>query len=170
MKALKILALLVCSVAPAYGQELHAMIDMPQPKSEAVLGWQGQSKVSTEHRFWDRTNKIETTSMVVLAAFDMAQTCHNLASTETVITHLTTPRAPGGYVDVPITLHGHEHSLPTQSCAGAVGLSSAFDGAAAGLAYLFHRTHHHKLERIPMLYMGGTSLEGIIYSKEHGAW
>jgi hypothetical protein len=85
------------------------MIDMPQPKSEAVLGWQGQSKVSTEHRFWDRTNKIETTSMVVLAAFDMAQTCHNLASTETVITHLTTPRAPGGYVDVPITLHGHEH-------------------------------------------------------------
>jgi hypothetical protein len=170
MKAPKILALLVYLVAPTYGQELQAMIDMPQPKPEAVRGWQGHSKASAEHRFWDRTNKIETASMVGLTAFDMGQTCHNLASTRTVITHLTKAGAPNGYVNVPITLHGHEHGLPTQSCAGAVGLSSAFDGAAAGLSYLFYRTHHHKLERIPVLYMSGASLEGIIYSKEHGAW
>ena len=58
---------------------------------------------------------------------------------------------------------GHEDFLPTQSCAGAVERTAVFDASALGLSYLFHRTHHDKLERIPMLFMGEKSAQGIVF-------
>ena len=97
-------------------------------------------------RFWDKTNKIEFASMVGLAAFDMGQMCHNLAN------------------------GGREVMLPKQNCGAAVAMTVDFEAAAVTGAWLLHKTHHHKLERLPMLYMASQSLDGVVYSKQHGAW
>ena len=102
--------------------------------------------VTHDHRFMDRWNKIEFVTMMTAESVDMGQTCNNLA-------HV-----------------GHEVFQPSQSCAGVVSLTMAYRGAALLAAYGLHRTHHHKLERIPMLFMISGSVQGMVYSKQHGAW
>ena len=156
MKAIWLAAALLFAV-PVFGQNhlVNSAIEDPTPKV---------SSDAATPKFWDNINKIEFGTMTSLAAIDMAQTCHNLASRRTVQALSPTPG-----VTVPVVIGGHEDFLPTQSCAGAVGLTAAFDASALGLSYLFHRTHHHKLERIPMLFMGEQSAQGIVYSKLHGA-
>jgi hypothetical protein len=156
MKAIWLAAVLLFAV-PVLGQNqlVNSAIEDPTPKV---------SSDSPTPKFWDNINKMEFSTMTSLAAFDMAQTCHNLASRHTVHALGLTPG-----VTVPMIIGGHEDFLPTQSCTGAVGLTAAFDASALGLSYLFHRTHHHKLERIPMLLMGEESARGIIYSRLHDA-
>ena len=156
MKAIWSAAVLLFA-APVFGQNhlVDSDVETPAPKV---------SSNPPAPKFWDKINKTEFGTMISLAAFDMVQTCHNLASRQTVQALSPTPG-----VTVPVVIGGHEDFLPTQSCAGAVGLSAAFDASALGLSYLFHRTHHHKLERIPMLFMGQQSAQGIVYSKLHGA-
>ena len=155
MRAISLAAVLLFAV-PLLGQNhlVDSAVEAPAPKV---------SSATAAPRFWDKINKIEFGAMTSLAAFDMAQTCHNLASRRTVQALSPTPG-----VTVPVVIGGHEDFLPTQSCAGAVGLTAAFDASALGLSYLFHRTHHLKLERIPMLLMGEQSARGIVYSKLHG--
>jgi hypothetical protein len=97
------------------------------------------------HRFWDKPNKLEFGAMVGLAAFDMAQTCDNLAN-------------------------GGNESFLTQSCPKDLAIILGVNAGTVGLAWLLHRTGHHKLERIPMLWKAGDSINGIVYSKQHGAW
>ena len=98
-----------------------------------------------EPRFWDRPMKLEFTGMVVMGSFDMAQTCNFLQ-------------------------HGRSERLLTQSCPGNVALTAGFDAAALGGAWLLHKTGHHKLARLPMLYMTGVSTYGVAKSKSLGAW
>jgi hypothetical protein len=97
------------------------------------------------HPFWDRANKVEATAMVGLAAFDLGQTCHNLT-------------------------HGGREDNLTQSCPKDIAITVGIDAAALGAAWVLHRTGHHRLERIPMLWKVGDSISGIVYSKVHGAW
>ncbi len=101
---------------------------------------------TTLGRFWDRPNKASAVVMVSLAAADMAQTCRNLGR------------------------RGHEDFLPTQSCVGAVAITSAFEMGAIAGAWALHRRGHHKLERVPMLFMAGQSARAIAYSKSKGGW
>lgn len=98
-----------------------------------------------QHHFYDKLAKIELAADGGLAAFDMAQTCHNLST------------------------GGHEAWM-TQSCGANIGIVLGVHAAQEGLAYFLHRTNHHKLERFARLYTGQAHLRGIIYSKKHGAW
>jgi hypothetical protein len=98
------------------------------------------------HHYWDKWNKVEAITMTGTLAFDMAQTCNSLAH------------------------GGHEMNLPSQKCGVIVGMSIGFDAAAVGLSYALHRLGHHKLERIPMVYVGWGNLHGIIYSRQHHGW
>jgi hypothetical protein len=95
--------------------------------------------------FWDTPNKIEFASMTGLAVGDMTQTCRFLS-------------------------RGWREMQLTQSCPKDVAITAAFDAGAALAAFALHKTGHHKLERIPMLYMAGASARGIIESKVNGAW
>ena len=105
-----------------------------------------QPKPVAVHRYWDRTNKIEFAAGATLAAADMTQTCRNLAH------------------------GGHEDFLPTQNCGQAVAFTVGVYAAAEGVAYILHRTGHHKLEHVPVAYMAAASTRGIVFSKIHGAW
>jgi len=99
-----------------------------------------------EHRFYDRPAKIELAAAVTLSAFDSAQSCYN------------------------VTHKGHEDFLPTQSCAGITAMLTAEVAGQEVLAYLFHRAHHHKLERMTRFISISANLDGIIYSKRKGAF
>lgn len=96
-------------------------------------------------RFWDRPNKISAIAMLSLASADMAQTCRNLAR------------------------GGHEDWL-TQSCGKDVAITAAFEAGALAGAWALHRRGHHRLERMPMLFMAAQSARGLQYSQAHGAW
>jgi hypothetical protein len=104
-----------------------------------------EPKTAAVH-YWDKWNKIEAIGMFSLASFDMAQSCHNIRT------------------------GGREDFLPTQNCAAIVGFIAAGEAGALGLSVLLHKTGHHKLERIPMLFMIQADTRGIVYSHLHGAW
>jgi hypothetical protein len=96
------------------------------------------------HQFYDRFAKLELAAAGTLAATDSAITCRFLARGQ------------------------REMNLPTQSCAGMVGFQLAFYGAGEGLSFLLHRTGHHKLERLPRLYLGAGNAYGIRFTAKHG--
>jgi hypothetical protein len=96
------------------------------------------------HPFYDRFAKLELAAAGTLAATDSAITCRFLARGE------------------------REMNLPTQSCAGMVGFQLAFYGAGEGISFLLHRTGHHKLERLPRLYLGSSNAYGIAFTARHG--
>lgn len=110
------------------------------PKAKMV-----QPRPVARATFWDRTNKIEAVAMISLAVADQTETCHGL------------------------TVGRHETNL-TQSCGKNLLITAGENAGAIGLAYFFRRTGHHKLERIPMLFMAEESARGIGYTVEHGGW
>ena len=123
-------------VYTALGDELP---DMPKPKPV-------ETYVAPEHKFYDRQAKIELAAAITMAAFDIAQTCHNLAN------------------------GGREYFLPTQSCAKTNALLFGQVAIQELIVYGLHRHGHHKLERYARLFTVGANLEGVIYSKAHGAF
>lgn len=48
---------------------------------------------------------------------------------------------------------GREVGLPVNTCSQVIGLTAGFHAAGEGLAYFFHRTKLHKLERFPRWYL-----------------
>jgi hypothetical protein len=118
---------------------------MPTPKAGTeMLESQPVRPKRPTHPFWDRTNKIEFSIGGAAAAWDMTKTCKNLA-----------------------TPAGKEYNLPVSSCGGAVAFTIGEQAAAWSSAYVLHRTHHHKLERIPELFLIETNIQGAISSTVH---
>lgn len=97
------------------------------------------------HPFFDRTAKIELALSLTTASFDVAQSCHNLAT------------------------GGHEYWLPGR-CPGITAIDYAFVGVEELAAYAFHRHGHHKLERLVRLVSVEEQARGIEFSHAHGAW
>jgi hypothetical protein len=119
--------------------------ESPRPTIQSSWPDKPAKPIWKEHRFWDRANKVEAWTMAGLAGFDAGQTCHNIST------------------------GGHEYWL-TQSCAKDLAVIGAINTGTLGVAWLLHRTGHHKLERLPMLWKSGDSLHAIVFSKMHGAW
>jgi hypothetical protein len=105
------------------------------------------SKGPDLHRFWDTENRALFATAAILSAADFAVTRSILQN--------------GGKELNPVT------RLFSGSTAG---LAANFTGETAGivgLSYFFHRTGHHKLERItPMLDIGSSSF-AVIYDLNH---
>lgn len=92
------------------------------------------------HAFYDRTGKIEFGAALTAASADSAMTCKNLAN------------------------GGTESGLPTNHCPQ---VNLFLFGQVAGqeaIAYLFHRTGHHKLERLARFYTISQNTRGFVYS------
>lgn len=96
------------------------------------------------HRFLDTKGKVAIGVNLAVTTLDAVGTCRTLAA------------------------GGHETWLPTQHCAPASLLilgDVAFD---TSLAYILHRTHHHKLERIAQIIAPIDSVVGIARTVTHG--
>lgn len=101
----------------------------------------------SQHRFWDNENRVLFGTVATLSVADFALTRSILQN--------------GGKELNPVT------RLLSGSTAG---LAANFAGEAAGvigLSYIFHKTGHHKLERITPMLNIGTSAFAVVYDLNH---
>jgi hypothetical protein len=106
-----------------------------------------KSKVEESHRFWDRENNLLFAAVGAAATADFFTTHSNLSG--------------GGRELNPITrlFAGNTASLATN-----FGLETA---GVIGLSYFFHKTGHHKLERITSFVNIGNSAGAVTYNLTH---
>jgi len=157
-KGLIVLALL-CGTALAQVVSIAKLDDGPLDSAPANPGPASPSAVKaspvastlpeapSHHKFWDNENRILFATVAALSAADFAVTRANLQS--------------GGKELNPVT------RLFSGSTAG---LAANFAGETAGiigLSYYFHKTGHHRLERMtPMLNIAGSSF-AVGYDLSH---
>ena len=115
---------------------------VPSPAAAASL-----PEAPEQHKFWDNENRALFAGVAVLSAADFAVTRSILQN------------------------GGKELNPVTRFFSGSTaGLAVNFAGETAGvvgLSYLFHRTGHHRLERItPMLDIGASAF-AVIYDLNH---
>lgn len=116
-------------------------------------------KPKMEHRFYDRPAKIELALALTADGFDNAASCN-------FVDHDGQKRfLPSGAW----TLHREDY-LPTQTCLGITAFLTAELAGQEALAYLLHRTHHHKLERVIRFVTIAGNTRAIIHSKQHGVF
>jgi len=99
------------------------------------------------HPFWDRQNRILFVAVGAMATADFFATHANLAN--------------GGKELNPVT---RVFSGSTLGLAANFALET---GSVMGLSYLFHKTGHHKLERITSLLDIGGSAGAVSYDLTH---
>ena len=99
------------------------------------------------HKFWDEENRILFSTVVALGAADFGTTHSNLQN--------------GGRELNPVA-RVFTGSTPGQAM-NFVGESVG----SIGLSYLFHRTRHHRLERITSFVSIGTSSLAVTYGLLH---
>jgi hypothetical protein len=97
-------------------------------------------QTQTEHKFFDRQQMIALYVHSGVRLADTINTCHALAN------------------------GGKEDWIPTQSCAGIAAWQAGSVGLTLGLGWLFHKTGHHKLERITPWVGTGASVAGLTKS------
>jgi len=102
---------------------------------------------AASHPFFDRENRILFTAAGALAVADFCATRANLAS--------------GGKELNPVT---RIFSGSTPGLAANFALETA---STIGISYMFHKTGHHKLERITSLVNIGSSAGAVAYSLSH---
>lgn len=154
-------AYVICSASGrvlwAQGPTTDALPDAPSAMpSLAVLAAspvvlpappQPPAPVASEHRFWDKPNIALCTASAALSAADFAVTRANL-------------QRGGRELNPVVRLFGRS----------TAGLATNFIGETAGgfgLSYFFHKTGHHKLERIVPLVNIGTSAGAVSCGLAH---
>lgn len=142
--------LLACSGQAAAQQEFTVAMFRPETIEAAppVRSIQAEPlPEAPEHRFWDRENRFLFAAVAAGGAADFAVTHANLQN--------------GGKELNPIT------RLFSGSTAGLAVNFAGETGGVVALSYLFHRTGHHKLERLtPAVNLGG-SLVAVAYGLSH---
>jgi hypothetical protein len=119
----------------------------PVPAAPVIAVERIQLPKSDSHPFWDRHNRTLFIAVGGLAATDFYITHSNLAN------------------------GGKELNPVTRVFAGSTaGLATNFvleTGGVIGISYLFHRSGHHKLERLTSYLNIGSSTEAVVYSFSH---
>jgi len=103
--------------------------------------------VPEEHKFWDKENTALFATVAAFSAADFAVTRDNLNHGGRELNPLTRPFA-----------------------GSTAGLAANFAGETAGVigvSYLFHKTGHHKLERLTPLLNAGVSAFAVTYGLTH---
>jgi len=134
------------SCASVFAQGPSFALPRPSAESSALVSI-APSPASGEHKFWDTKNRALFATVGALSVADFAVTRINLHNGGRELNPVA--RVFGG-------------STP--------GLVANFAGETAGvigLSYLFHRTGHHRLERITSLVNIGASGVAVTYGLAH---
>ncbi len=110
------------------------------PATQNALLRAATPQLAPEHKFFDRQQFVALYVHAGVRTADTIETCHRLAN---------------GAVEV---------WIPTQSCAGVAAWQAGSVGAALGIGWIFHKTGHHKLERITPWVGTGASSAGLTKS------
>lgn len=106
-----------------------------------------QHETPSPHRFWDNKNRALFASVAAFSAADFVVTRANLRN--------------GGRELNPLT------RLLSGSTAGLAANFSLETASVIGASYLFHKTSHHKLERITSVVNIGCSAAAVGYGLAH---
>ena len=104
-------------------------------------------RMERPHRFWDNENKFLFVSMAALGTADFFVTRANLAS--------------GGHELNPIT------GVLSGSTPGLAANFALQTSGVIGVSYFFHRTGHHRLERLTSVVNIGGSATAVGYDLAH---
>jgi hypothetical protein len=121
--------------------------DAPTPFVEAAPVAIAPTNLNTEHKFWDRQNRLLFVATAALNGADFAATRANLQS-------------GGQELNPVVRMFGRS----------TVGLAANFIGETAGvitLSYFFHKTGHHKLERAVALMNIASSAGAVTFDLTH---
>lgn len=143
-----LIASILCSTALA--QQTFAMLDSEaaeMPPSVVAAAPPVLPEAPSRHKFWDKENRILFTAVAASCAADFAVTHANLQN------------------------GGRELNPMTRLLSGSTaGLAVNFAGETAGvvgLSYFFHKTGHHRLERLTPLINFGASAAAVTYGLTH---
>ena len=134
--------LILCGVPSSLGAQ-GPLPEAPLPSARTLAFESTAPPVSREHKFWDRKNCALFVLSGALSAADFAVTRANLQS-------------GGRELNPVVRMFGN--STP--------GLAVNFAGETAGvigLSYFFHRTGHHRLERLVSMVNIGASAGAVTY-------
>lgn len=153
-----IVAAILCGAASA--QQTLAMLDLNAIAPEAAVpeatasapalmlsSAQVLPEAPSQHRFWDRENRALFAAVGAGSAADFAVTYSNLQN--------------GGRELNPLT------RIFSGSTAGLAVNFVCQTAGVVGLSYFFHRTGHHKLERLAPLLNFGASAVAVSYGLTH---
>ena len=150
-KAVRSLSLIVLLSASGFAQQTVAMLEpeavAPSPLVTAVISRKLPDAPSDRHQFWDTENRVLFGAVAAGSAADFAVTYSNLQN------------------------GGRELNPVTRIFSGSTaGLAVNFVGQTAGvvgLSYFFHRTGHHRLERLTPILNFGASAFAVSYGMSH---
>jgi hypothetical protein len=150
-KAAILLGLAVLALSrPGLGQQISYALHQPgaiEPVPMVTSVPIATSPEAPRHRFWDRENSLLFATSAAFSAADFIITRDNLR---------------GG---------GQELNPVTRLFSGSTtGLAVNFAGETAGvvgLSYFFHKTGHHKLERMVSLLNIGSSAGAVTFDLAH---
>ena len=118
--------------------------DAPGPSTEAVsTSFATPTNVAGEHKFWDKENRVLFAASAAFSAADFAVTRANLQS-------------GGRDLNPVVRFFGPS----------TAGLAVNFAGetiGVIGVSYFFHKTGHHKIERIFTMVNIGSSAGAVSY-------
>jgi hypothetical protein len=142
-------AIIVCGIAcpVLFSQQF---VDAPQPAFETAAPFVQPAPAPTqlgEHRFWDKTNIALFAATASLSAADFTVTYQNLQS--------------GGRELNPVV------RVFDRNTATLALNFVAEDAANIGLSYFFHKTGHHRLERMVSFVNIGMSTGAVTYGLTH---
>jgi hypothetical protein len=141
-----LLALLAfCSVG--FAEESPAAKPTAGPIEPAAAVSATLPETPQPHQFWDRKNQLLFAGVAGVNAADFAVTRSNLEN--------------GGKELNPIT------RLFSGSTAGLLANFTGETVATMGISYLFHKTGHHRMERITSAVAMSVSTHAVIYSSLH---
>jgi hypothetical protein len=135
---------------PALAQEVSLALLQPGSIGPFPISTSVQSAKLPEapsHRFWDRENSVLFATTAAFSTADFFVTRNNLHNS------------------------GHELNPVTRLFTGSTtALAANFAGETAGvvgLSYFFHKTGHHKLERVVSMLSIGSSAAAVTFGLAH---
>ena len=130
----------------AFTQEITS-IALKTTAFEAAASSANLPEAPSQHRFWDGENRVLFSTVAAFAAADFIITRENLAN--------------GGRELNPVTrlFSGSTAALATNFAGETAGV--------IGISYFFHRTGHHKLERLAPAINFAASAVAVAYDLAH---
>jgi hypothetical protein len=139
---------LACGLLCESGLAQGPIPDAPRPSAEASsFVTVSSTEAPSEHRFWDKENLALFTGNAALSAADFSVTRANLQSGGTELNPI-------------VRVFGRSTPALAVNFAGETA-------GVIGMSYFFHRTGHHRLERIAATVNLGGSAAAVVYGLTH---
>jgi hypothetical protein len=142
-----LVSVVLAILSPVFAQENSVAKYKVDPVEFSPAVGAGLPETPVAHKFWDRENTALFATVAAFSAADFVVTRDNLSHGGRELNPLTRPFA-----------------------GSTAGLAANFAGETAGVigvSYFFHKTGHHKLERLTPLINFGASAFAVGYGLAH---